>query len=160
MNKNLSDIQSDIIKGCTWNHSLWHSSMCNTSHCGFVVPQKRSFTKKVFYFTPNVSCRWIKLEFINCIKTKIWCVTWISYLQLVCKCKLFFIFFLVLFSAPGQQVLFIFLHWFSERVKTEKQVCMDFCSLSTQVSFVTNKLKWNNCYCCRFVYQYLTNNMV
>lgn len=54
--------------------------------------------KKVFYFTPDVSCRWIKLEFINCIKTKIWCVTWISYLQLVCKCKLlFFFFFLVLF---------------------------------------------------------------
>lgn len=54
---------------------------------------KDEFHKKVFYFTPsNVLCRWIKLEFINCIKMKIWCVTRISYLQLVCKCKLFFLF--------------------------------------------------------------------
>lgn len=67
MNKSLRDKQSDIIKGCTWNHSLWHNRMCNTSHCGIVVPQEK-FHKKVFYFTPNVSCRWIKLEFINCKK--------------------------------------------------------------------------------------------
>ena len=122
------------------------SRMCNTSHCGFVVPQKRCFTK-VFCFTPNVSCRWIKLEFINCIKTKIWCVTWNSYLQLVCKCKSCFPSFFLSFSLWVNKCFFIFLHWFSERVKTEKPVCMNFCSLSSQLSFVTNKLKWNNCWC-------------
>lgn len=117
---------------------LWHSSMCNTSHCGFVVPQKRSFTKRSVLFYPDVSCRWIKLEFINCIKKWKYDVllgsvtsNWSVHVNLLFP-----------FSAPSQQVLFIFLHWFSERVKTEKQVCMDFCSLSTQVSFVTNKLKW------------------
>lgn len=59
-------------------------------------PTKEKCHKKVFYFTPNVSCRWIKLEFINCIKAKIWCVAWISYLQSVCKCKPWFCFVFLL----------------------------------------------------------------
>ncbi len=145
-----------ITRGCTWNHSLWHSSMCNTSHCGFVVPQKRIFTKKKCSILPppNVTCRWIKLEFINCIKWKygvlLGSVTSNWSVNVNFFFFSFFLFF-VLFSAPGQQVLFIFLHCFSERVKMEKQVCKDFCSLSTQVSFVTNKLKWNNRCFCHFV---------
>lgn len=135
--------------------------MCNTSITLWICcTTKEKIHKKVFYFTPDISCSWIKLEFINCIKAKIWCVTWISYLQLVCKCKPF----LFCFSAPSQQVLFIFLHWLSECVKTEKLVCMVFCSLLTQVSFVTNKLEWNNCYCCHFVYYvsifFTSNNMI
>lgn len=91
MNKNLSDIQSD--KRMHLKSQFMAQQLCAIHHIvDLLYHKKRSLTKKVFYFTPNVSCRWIKLEFINCIKTKIWCVTWISYLQLVCKCKLFCLF--------------------------------------------------------------------
>lgn len=67
------------------------TAVCAIHHIVDLLYHKRWVSQKVFYFTPsNVLCRWIKLEFINCIKMKIWCVTRISYLQLVCKCKLFF----------------------------------------------------------------------
>lgn len=103
---------------------LWHSCVCNTSHCGFVVPQMSKFHKNVSLFYPQMyHVDGQTLEFIKLYKT--WCVTWVSYLQLVCICKGFFFFsfvcWFVCFQLWVQQVLFIFLHWFSERVKTQKK---------------------------------------
>lgn len=76
---------------------------------------------------------------------KIWCFTRIGYLQSVCKCKTFvscswsksafFFSFFFLFSYVGSRSV-----W-----KLKPQFCLDFCYMLTQVSFVTNKLKWKNC---------------
>lgn len=59
--------------------------------------------------------------------------------QLVCKCALLFVY---LFPTPSKTSAFYFLTLvlgFCEMGK--KEVCMDFCSVSTQVLFVTIKLK-------------------
>lgn len=54
-----------MAQQCVQYITLW---LCCTTKEKFHI-------KSVLFYPPNVLCRWLKLEFINCIKTKIWCVT-------------------------------------------------------------------------------------
>lgn len=52
MNRDLSDIQSDIIKGCTTSHSFYGTAVCAIHHIVDLLYHKREVSQnKVFYFT-------------------------------------------------------------------------------------------------------------